>query len=98
MTIKGNLNKDQAINTVGVDAVNNIDYVNCEPTGRVGYNGACQGDSLTEWTSYVSCKDNNGDNVTLSAYYYTTNDQDQMIADTGDGGCIDWVIEGYEVF
>ena len=95
---KGSLNKEQAINLVGVDALAAVERVNCEPTGRVGYNGECQGDSLTEWTASVDCKDVDGDPVTLTAYYYTNNQQDQMIAETGDGGFIDWEIVGYEVF
>lgn len=96
--MKGNLNKEQAINLVGEEAIDAVESAICEPSGRVGYNGACQGDSLTEWCASVSCNDPDGDDVWLTAYYYTTNEQDEMIAETGDGGSIDWEIKGYEVF
>lgn len=95
---KGNLSREQAIAIVGEQTVANLDHENCEPTNRCGYNGACQGDSLTEWSASVSCKDADGNNCTLIAYYYTTNDQDQTMADAdGDGSAINWEIEGYEI-
>ena len=96
--IKGTLTKDQAIALVGADAVAAVERQNCEPTCRVGYNGACQGDSLTEWSSAVSATDSDGEQVTLLAYYYTSNEQDQAMADAdGDGSAINWEIEGYEI-
>ena len=38
-----------------------------------------------------------GNDVTLTAYYYTTNGQDAVMAETGDGSSIVWEIEGFEV-
>lgn len=92
--MKGTLTKEQAIALVGDDSVAAVERQNCEPTCRVGYNGACQGDSLTEWRSAVSATDSDGEQVTLLAYYYTTNEQDEHLAEVGD---IDWEIEGYEI-
>lgn len=97
MSTKGTLTREQAIETVGLDAVKKVDDKNCEPTNRVGYNGACQGDDLTEWSAGVGCEDNDGYDCTLVAYYYTTNEEDQAIADAGDACAIDWEIAGYEV-
>jgi len=97
MTTKGDLNRDAAIAIVGLAAVERVERENCEPTNRVGYNGACQNDSWCEWSASVSCEDKDGDTVTLTAYYYTSNEQDDIIAETGDGGSINWEIDGYEI-
>lgn len=46
----------------------------------------------------MRCQDKDGDACTLLAYYYTTNEQDQAMADSdGDGSAIDWEIAGYEI-
>jgi hypothetical protein len=95
--LKGNLTKDQAISIVGQNAVDAVERENCEPTNRVGYNGACQNNDLCEWSAGVSCKTKDGNDRILLAYYYTTNEQDDLIAETGDAGSIDWIIEGYEI-
>ena len=98
MSTKGNLTREQAVTIVGEATVDKVERENCEPTGRVGYNGACQGDALCEWSASVSCEDKDGNDCTLVAYYYTTNEQDQAMADAdGDGSAIDWEIAGYEV-
>ena len=95
---KGNLSREQAIESVGASIVEKLDRQNCEPTNRVGYNGACQDDELTEWSSCVELPSRNDDMQYLTAYYYTTNEQDETMADhDGDGSAIDWVINGYEI-
>lgn len=95
---KGNLSREQAVEIVGEAAVDAVERENCEPTGRVGYNGACQGDEECEWSASVTCKDVSGLDVALTAYYYTTNEQDQLMAECdGDGSAIDWTISGYVV-
>lgn len=94
MPTKGNLSREQAIMLVGLAAVEQVEGKNCEQTNRVGYNGACQNDDWCEWSASVSCEDQDGDIITLTAYYYTNNEQDEII---GDGGSIDWEIEGHEV-
>ena len=97
MSMKGNLTREQAVAIVGETAVDAVESEDCEPTNRVGYNGACQGNDLTEWSASTRCHDTNGIGVTLIAYYYTTNSQDDVIAETGDAGSINWEIEGFEV-
>lgn len=89
------LTRQEAVAIVGEDAVKAVDRVNCEPTGRVGFNGACQGDDLCEWTAGIDAEDADGDRVSLVAYYYTTNKEDETM--TGDGSNIDWRISHYEV-
>lgn len=98
MMTKKNLTREQALEIVGEVAVDKVERENCEPTNRVGYNGACQNDDLCEWSASVRCEDRDGTKCTLVAYYYTTNEQDQAMADAdGDGSAIEWEIAGYEV-
>ena len=59
----GKLNREQAIRIVGEDAVNAVDRENCEPTSRLGYNGAMGGNESTEWRAAVDAQDANGDDV-----------------------------------
>ena len=95
---KGNLTHEQAVEIVGLAAVETVERKNCEPTNRVGYNGACQDGDLCEWSASVVCQTADGDEVVLTAYYYTTNEQDQIMAEnSGDGSYIDWEIEGFEI-
>ena len=95
---KGNMTREEAVSIVGEAAIEKVEAQNCEPTNRVGYNGAEQGDGLCEWSASLSCKDQDNNNCILVAYYYTTNKQDQMMAAAnGDGSAIDWEIAGYEI-
>ena len=66
-----NITRNQAIEIAGEDAVHALEGVNCQPTGRVGFNGACQGDELCEWASSLTTTDTDGDHVTVRAYYFT---------------------------
>ena len=91
------LTREQAIEIVGIEAVNNVESEGCEPTGRVGFNGACQGDEMTEWAASVAASDKDGCPVSLVAYYYTSTEEDQAMADAGDGSVIDWEIDHYAV-
>lgn len=91
---KGNLTREQAVAIVGEAAVSKSEAANCEPTGRVGYNGACQGE-LIEWSASASAQDKDGTACTVTAYYYTT--QDEIDAAGDDLSNVDWVIAGYEV-
>lgn len=95
---KGTLTRDQAVAIVGIEAVNAVEATNCEPTNRVGYNGATQGDDLTEWSASASAEDKDGIKCTVIVYYYTTQDDDRAMSDAGgDGSVINWTIAGYEV-
>jgi len=100
MTTKGKLSREQAVELVGEDAVSRVEGMNCEPTNRGGYNGACQGDAYTEWSASTDAKDRDGDGVRLTIYYYTDNKQDDMMAACdGDGSMIDWreSVAGFEI-
>ena len=85
------LTREQAIGQVGIEAVEEVDVENLEPTGRVGFNGSCQGDDLTEWSASVTVNDS-----VLIAYCYTNREQDNMISD-GDASLIDWTTDHYEI-
>lgn len=92
---KGNLTREQAVSIVGEAAVLKAESSNCEPTGRVGYNGACQGDDLIEWEGSVAAEDKDGTECIVAVYYYTTQEE---IDEAGDDlSNVDWVIAGYEV-
>ena len=92
---KGNLTREEAIAIVGLESVEKAESKNCEPTNRVGYNGACQGDDLIEWSAGAAAKDQDGTAVVVTVYYYTT--QDEIDAAGDDLGNVNWVIAGYEV-
>lgn len=98
ITIMDNLTKSQAIDIVGQDAVDKIEYVNCEPTGNVGYNGLCQGDDLIEWTASVhGLTDSDGNDCSLTAYYYTTQADEHVALDSGDWANVDFKINHYKI-
>lgn len=87
---KGELTREQAIDICGLDAVNKLDTVNCDFTNRV----QTDGDDAVEFAASISCKDSDGEDCTLIAYYY----QDQESVDAADDlGSLDWEINGYEV-
>ena len=96
--MKSQLTREQAIQIAGIEAVEKVEAMGCEPTNRVGYNGAGHGDELTEWSASVKATDKDGTPVRLIAYYYTNNEEDQAMADAGsDGSVIDWEISHYSV-
>ena len=95
---QGLLTRDQVIARVGDGVVCALDRINCEMTNRVGYNGSCQDNDYTEWAASMDTVDLSGEDITVVAYYYTNNEQDQIMADNdGDGSSITWEIEGYEI-
>ena len=95
MSTKGTLTREQAVAIVGEAAVNKAEATNCEPTNRVGYNGAIQGDDLIEWSGSALAEDKDGTACTVTAYYYTT--QEKIDAAGDDLSNVDWTIAGYEV-
>jgi hypothetical protein len=54
---------------------------------------------LIEWSASVTCTDGDGDDVILTAYYYT--EHDELIDDDGepldDLSNVNWVIDHYTV-
>lgn len=93
---KGSLTREQVVRALGEKLVDAVERKSCEPTGRVGYNGL-RGDDLCEWAASVVGEDADGNEVVLVAYYYTTNEQDQIMAECGDWSCIDWELAGFEI-
>lgn len=92
--VEKNLTKEDVIFLLNdSDCLELVANKNCEPTNRVGYNGVCQGDQLTEWSATVEINEE----TSITAYYYTTNDEDQMAAECGDLSCINWEISHYTV-
>ena len=89
---KGKLTRDEAIAIVGEEYVTMLDNESCEQTGRL----QCDGDPDSEWSASVSV--NHDDYRTLTAYYYTTPEDEAVLADNdGDGSSINWEIDGYEL-
>jgi hypothetical protein len=95
---KGSLTREEAIAKVGESAVVAVEKENSQPTNRVGYNGVSMNDDECEFASSVIAEDADGDEVTLVAYYYISNEDEQIMVDNdGDGSYINWTIAGYEV-
>jgi hypothetical protein len=92
---KGNLTRSEAVAIVGEAAVATAEAENCEPTNRVGYNGAIQGEDLIEWSGSASAEDKDGNECTVTAYYYTS--QEEIDAAGDDLSNVNWKIYGYEV-
>ncbi|WP_027859776.1 hypothetical protein [Marinobacterium jannaschii] len=87
----GLITRETAILEAGQNAVEAVEAMTCNETNAVGYQGLAGGDELCEWAARTNCEVD-GIPATLTAYYYTTNSQDQEIAE----GCdIDWQIAGY---
>ena len=92
------LTRDEAVEIVGDAAVYAVEGKNCEPTNRAGYNGACQGDKLTEWAASTKCVDKDGKECMLCVYYYTTEEQAETVEESGgDWASITWTPAHYVV-
>ena len=92
MSTKGEMNREQAVEMVGEVAVDKVERENCDFTNRV----QCDGDTRVEFSASVSCQDAEGNDVTLTAYYYI----EQANLDANEDNSLDvfdWKIEGYEV-
>lgn len=94
--LKGKFTREQMVEIFGEKIIDQLEHENCEPTNRSGYNGEHEGNDLTEWRSLLTVK--HADYDYISAYYYTTNEQDKIMAEhEGDGSSINWEIEGFEI-
>lgn len=87
---KGNLSRDEAVKIVGEKAVAAVENENCDFTNRV----QTDGDTGVEFSASVVCEDQDGDRVTLVAYYYQEEEDLEGVEDLGG---LDWEIEGFEV-
>lgn len=93
------MDRNEAIKMVGVEAVEAVEAINCEPTNTVGYNGNCQGDATIEWSATHYLPENDDLYSHITAYYYTDADETDRVAEEtgGDLSALDWVIDHYEV-
>ncbi|MDA8521967.1 hypothetical protein [Acidovorax sp. NCPPB 4044] len=82
------LTRDQAIAAVGAAAVDAVEYVNCDFTNRV------TGDGTVEFSASVGAKDEDGEDVTLVAYYFQDAEALDGVEDLSD---LDWAIDHYTV-
>lgn len=90
MSTKDTLSREQVIDMVGEAAVKAVEKENCDFTGRL----QCDGDTRVEFAASVSATNNDGDEVTLIAYYY----QEQESIDAVEAlDQLDWEIEGFDV-
>ena len=83
---KGDLTRLQAIEKIGIDAVEAVDRENCDFTGRV----QTDGDEGIEFSSSIEV-----DGDILIAYFYQT--QDDLDAAGDDLSNCNWEIAGYEI-
>ena len=81
------MTREEAIKQFGEETVQIVECMCCEPTNTVGLNGECLGDEYTEWTA---------EHQGLRVYYYTSNEQDRIMAEHEDASLIDWEIDSYE--
>ena len=91
MSTKGNLTREQAIAIVGEQAVKKVDGKSCDYTCRLmGDN-----DDRAEFSASVCCKDKDGNECVVTAYYYPT--QQELDGAGDDLSNVDWEIYGHEV-
>ena len=92
---KGQYTREQAIDMVGIATIKELDEINCEPTSRC----QCDGDDSVEYSASIAAATiPDGLDCVVTAYYYTTPEQELIMAECdGDGSAIDWTIEGYEI-
>lgn len=92
----GKLTRQQIVSLFGEEEVERLERESCEPTGRVGFLGAEHGDNFMEWKASIAVDHDTWS--TIDAIYYTSNEQDEiMAASDGDGSAIEWKIDHYRV-
>lgn len=89
---KGDLTREQAIELVGLAAVEAVEKENCDFTNRL----IDPVFDIVEFSACVACTHADGDDCILTAYYYQTNED--IDESGGELGNLDWGIEGYEVY
>lgn len=89
---KGNLNREQVIEIVGLTLVKKLEGMDCDFTKRL----QTDGDEDIEFAAIVSFIDNEGNSRSLTAYYYQT--PEALAKVENDMGVLDWEIEGYEIW
>jgi hypothetical protein len=81
------MTREEAIAKVGIDAVDFVDSINCEITGRVLDNP-----DIVEFSATIGLVDSAFEDLT--AYYHQ---YQQDMDEVDDLGSLDWEIYGYEV-
>lgn len=91
MSTKGTLTREQAIQAVGIELVDRVESVNCEPSSRL----QTDGDERVEFVAQINAgEDVDGFQRVLKAYYYQSPQALEGVEDLSD---IEWTIAGYEV-
>jgi hypothetical protein len=91
MSTKGILTRERAIQEVGIELMNKLDHISCEPSGRL----QTDGDDTVEYVAQISAgEDADGFPRTLRAYYYPSRQSLEGVEDLSD---IKWTIDGYEI-
>lgn len=90
MSTQGNLTREQAVTIVGAAALAKVNALNCEFTGRL----QCDGDTRDEFAASVRCEDIDGDECTLTAYYYQEADDVAAVESLDQLG---WEVQGYAI-
>jgi hypothetical protein len=88
---KGNLTREQVIKIVGKKLVEELEKENCDFTNRL----QTDGDESVEFSASIKFIDNEGSPRWLTVYYYQ-NPED--LEECDDLGCLNWEIEGYEIY
>lgn len=84
------LSREQAINAVGLHLVEQVESLNCEPTGRLIYPAfEPEHENMQEYTASVE-----NDSARITAYYFQ---KDEDLENCDNTGSLDWEIEYYEV-
>jgi hypothetical protein len=88
MSSKGTLTREQAIQAVGIELVNKVDGMNCEPTNRV----QTDGDNSVEYSASVETGNDEYGHMTLTAYYYQSPADLDGVEDLSN---LEWTVASY---
>jgi len=89
------MNRKQAIDMIGINKVQELEALNCEPTSRA-YDHA---EGEIEWAASLDTETiPDGEPCTITAYYYTdAADKRTVEDDGGDWGGITWTVSHYTI-
>lgn len=76
---------------IGATDLERLHAENCEPTGRL----LPDCDDRTEWSASIECEGPDGDNILVTAIYYTT--PYETTNDDEDNSDRDWEIDHYDI-
>ena len=92
---EASMNRKQAIDMVGINKVQELEALNCEPTSRA-YDHA---EGQIEWSASLDTETiPDGEPCTITAYYYTDAEDERTVEDNGgDWGGITWTVSHYTI-